>query len=437
VGGVVRDALLGRKGDYLDLDFVLPSQAVETAQAVAKQYDAGFVILDAARQIARVVFDEATVDFALQEGPNLEMDLQRRDFTINAIAYNPHTQTLIDPLGGAQDLGARRLRMVTAANLADDPLRLLRAYRQAAQLNFSLDPLTEQTITQLAPHLQQVAPERVQAELNYLLANENGGPWLGAALRSTLLQPWLPSATDDNVQQVNKLQTLATQLVQRWPALASHFYHPLALTQKEGYKRTGLALAKLTALLATDPHQAETEWCCLKGSRAEMRAIQLFKRLQPTLARPQSVREQYHLFRETQQLFPILLLLSWAAIDDGNLQHSVTNPTTNPTINSELPFDDNLQELLHRFLDPNDRVAHPQPLLDGKTLMLSLSLKPGPQVGHLLTELQVAQAEGAIHTTAEAITWARQAVEQARQTQEAHQTQDARSVQLDSEQTPH
>jgi tRNA nucleotidyltransferase (CCA-adding enzyme) len=59
VGGAVRDALLGRRAEYLDLDFVLPAEAVQTARKLAKHYKAGFVVLDAQRQIARVVFDQA------------------------------------------------------------------------------------------------------------------------------------------------------------------------------------------------------------------------------------------------------------------------------------------------------------------------------------------------------------------------------------------
>ncbi|PLZ75724.1 [cytidine(C)-cytidine(C)-adenosine (A)]-adding enzyme, partial [Fischerella thermalis WC217] len=104
VGGAVRDAILGRTREYLDLDFVLPANAVSVARQIAKQYKAGFVLLDSERQIARVVFADATADFAQQEGISLETDLHRRDFTINAIAYNPHTQEIIDPLQGCADI---------------------------------------------------------------------------------------------------------------------------------------------------------------------------------------------------------------------------------------------------------------------------------------------------------------------------------------------
>ncbi len=138
VGGSVRDALLNRQADYLDLDFVLPEKAVETARSIALHYNAGFVVLDAEHQIARVVFRNATVDFAQQIGGTIYSDLHRRDFTINAIAYNPHCETLLDPLNGCADLNRKTLCMIAPENLEDDPLRLLRAYRQAAQLGFRL-----------------------------------------------------------------------------------------------------------------------------------------------------------------------------------------------------------------------------------------------------------------------------------------------------------
>lgn len=142
VGGAVRDALLNRQKDYIDLDFVVPEKAIEIAQTIAHHYKAGFVVLDAVRQIARVVFPQGTLDFAQQEGESLEIDLKRRDFTVNALAYNLHTQEIFDPLGGLKDLGCQSLRMISRENLQDDPLRLLRAYRQAAQLDFEIEPHT-------------------------------------------------------------------------------------------------------------------------------------------------------------------------------------------------------------------------------------------------------------------------------------------------------
>lgn len=173
VGGSVRDQLLHRQSSYLDLDFVLPQRAIETAAAIAKACDAGFVVLDAQRQIARVVFEQITVDFAQQQGESLEADLRRRDFTINAIAYHPITQSIVDPLGGQQDISRKTIRMVSADNLAADPLRLMRAYRQAAQLNFTVEPKTQEAIHQLSPQIKKIAVERIRSELDALLSVAN------------------------------------------------------------------------------------------------------------------------------------------------------------------------------------------------------------------------------------------------------------------------
>lgn len=408
---MVRDALLGRQGDYVDLDFVLPEQAIETAQKIAHYYRAGFVVLDAKRQIARVVFDRATVDFALQEGATLEVDLQRRDFTVNAIAYDPHTQQIIDPLKGYEDLQHHRIRMITRENLKADPLRLLRAYRQAAQLNFDLDPTTQFSIRQLVSLLKTVAPERVQSELNYLLANVRGAFWLSAAWEAGLLCDWLPNATQTAMGQIVALENMAQIATQHWPKLEL-LYQPLQLTGKEGYQRTGLALAKLAVLLAAEPEQAEKQWHKLKGSRAEVRSIGTLKRLQPQMGHSAlSIREQYVLFQEAKGLFPVLALLGLVQLGsstDSNLNRVEDMPNQDrdrSTISPEMGLNRqcSIAVLLDRFFDPDDRVAHPQPILRGKELMQALDLSPGPHIGHLLTELQIAQASGKITTREEAI----------------------------------
>ena len=186
VGGSVRDALLQRYKVPLDLDFILPAKAIATAKQFANLYRGGFVVLDEAREIARIVFDQGTLDLAKQEGSNLETDLNRRDFTVNAIAYNLQSQKLVDPLGGLQDLEQGILRMVSAKNLEDDPLRLLRAYRQAAQLGFKIETETKKAICDRTSLLKTIAAERVQAELNYILTAPQGNKWLVAAIRRWL-----------------------------------------------------------------------------------------------------------------------------------------------------------------------------------------------------------------------------------------------------------
>lgn len=385
VGGVVRDALLGRRAEYLDLDFVLPVDAVKTARKLANYYKAGFVLLDAQRQIARVVFNGATVDLAQQEGDSLETDLHRRDFTINAIAYSPHTQEFIDPLQGANDLQARVIRMVKAANLEDDPLRLLRGYRQAAQLNFTIEPETQSVMRQLAPLLEEIAVERVQVELGYLLKSSQGTPWLTQAWQDQLLQTWFPNATAQGLAQVAAIDHAAIVLEETWQTLGVELRSPIS-----GKLTSKISLAKLSCLLPSMPEAAEAQLLRLKYSRAEMRVVvTALKNLPQLLSNSlskMSIRKQYFLFQDVGAIFPALAVLAVA---------------TGLSVDTIAP-------LINRYLNSEDRVAHPQALVSGNELMQSLNIPAGEQIGKILAEIQLAQAEGKISTREQALELAAQ-----------------------------
>jgi len=388
VGGAVRDALLLRRAEYLDLDVVLPTDAVQTARSLAGHYKAGFVVLDAQRHIARVVFKDATVDLAQQEGDNLETDLHRRDFTINAIAYNPHTDQFIDPLQGMVDCRAGVIRMVSQSNLEDDPLRLLRGYRQAAQLGFRIEPQTQAVIRQLAPLLGQVAAERVQVELGYLLKSPQGTPWLTAAWEDNLLQAWFPDATAQGLAQVAAVDESARVLQETWHELGRE------LQASVGSKSASLlSLAKLANLLPSVPEAAEEQLLGLKYSRAEIRAVITALTHLPQLlgytTSEMPIREQYFFFRDVEAVFPALAVLAIA---------------------SGMPVD-KIAPLISRYLTPDDQVAHPTQLVTGNDLMRSLNLPAGQQIGQLLTAIGVARAEGRISTPKEALELATQLID--------------------------
>lgn len=382
VGGAVRDALLKRSCEYLDLDFVLPENAVKTARAIAHHYKAGFVLLDAERQIARVVFQQATADFAQQEGISLETDLRRRDFTVNAIAYNLHTGELFDPLQGCADLQQRLLKMVSPQNLQDDPLRLLRAYRQAAQLGFTIDADTLLVIRQLAPQLSQVAAERVRVELGYLLSNSIGTPWLIAARNANLLATWLDSATPEQLTKLAAIDSAAIILSETWPNLGMEAQVVRAL------KTTWLGIAKLTCLVAPDPELAEAELIQLTYSRAEIKAVTTALKLlaQLKLKVEMSLPEQYFFFRTAGAVFPSVAVL---AVADGIGVDAIA-------------------PLINRYLTPEDPVAHPTSLVSGKELMKALQLPSSPLIGELLSAIALAKIERKISTPAEALQLASQ-----------------------------
>ena len=370
VGGSVRDALLQRYKTPLDLDFVLPQNTIAIAKKIANLYQAGFVILDREREIARVVFPQGTLDFARQEGNSLESDLKRRDFTINAIAYNVSAQQLVDPLQGLPDLEQKVLRMVSPHNLEDDPLRLLRAYRQAAQLNLTIEANTRKAICDRANLLATIAAERVRAELNYIFTTPQGNKWLIAAIQDGLLKFWLPSIERDKIQQLDRVE------------------QAIAFCDDFGLKLSKISiLSKLATLVSPVEATAELELDRLKYSRHEIKAvIKTVKHLPQlqTMTQQMSLREQYFWFLDVRDIFPILMV---RAIATG------------------VSFD-LLKPLIERYLNPEDPVAHPQSLVTGNDLIGELNIKPSPIIGKLLTEIQVAQIESKISTRKQALDFA-------------------------------
>ncbi|MEH1830166.1 MAG: CCA tRNA nucleotidyltransferase [Nostoc sp.] len=407
VGGAVRDAILGRTREYLDLDFVIPSKAVKVARAIAHHYKAGFVLLDAERQIARVVFPHATADFAQQEGNSLEVDLHRRDFTVNAIAYNPHTQEIIDPLQGCVDLQQGILRMVSPANLEDDPLRLMRGYRQAAQLGFTIEPATQAAIRSLASHISTIAAERFRVEIGYLLANSQGTPWITSAWEDGLLAPFFKNATRENLLKLAAVDNAAALLTENWQQLGAKLQESV----RDTIKTTWLGIAKLASLVNPDPELAEIELQELTYSRAEIRGVTTALKLLPQFQIvDMSLREQYFLFYDADIVFPATAVLAVAvdnfveAISADKLLH----PAVATTEQTKAKRWQVLASLINRYLNPDDLVAHPTPLLSGKELIVALDIPASPIIGQLLKEIAVAQAEGKISTPTEAIALARQ-----------------------------
>jgi tRNA nucleotidyltransferase (CCA-adding enzyme) len=391
VGGAVRDALLGKTREYLDLDFIVVSDAVKVARAIAKHYQAGFVLLDSERKIARVVFPQATADFAQQSG-DIETDLHRRDFTVNAIAYNPHTQEIFDPLGGCADLEKRLLKMISPANLEDDPLRLMRGYRQAGQLGFSIELSTRAAIRSLASHITKVAAERVRVELGYMLGNSQGTPWITSAWEDGLLSPFFKNATHESCVKLAAVDFAALKLAENWQELGVQ----LQQCVRDTIKTTWLGIAKLACLVHPEAQTAEAELLKLTYSRAEIKGVITALKLFPQFKAPQmTLREQYFFFQEAGFVFPTTALF---AIVGDNL---VEAKSFDKLLHSYTP-------LIRRYLNPDDLVAHPTPLVSGKELIIALNIPASPLIGKLLTEIAIAQVEERISTPTEAIELARQ-----------------------------
>ncbi|MEM9155504.1 MAG: CCA tRNA nucleotidyltransferase [Cyanobacteria bacterium P01_F01_bin.33] len=384
VGGAVRDWLLGRSPTHLDLDLVVERCAIDLARALADELEGGFVILDRKRHIARVVCSNFTLDIAQQAGPTLAADLKLRDFTCNAIAIELHAQTLLDPLNGAEDIRERQLRMVHPDNLSADPLRLLRGYRQAAQLGFCLAADTRAAINCRISQLKTVAGERVRTELNYLLdLNLVGLDWLETAVADGVLRDWLPAIPPAAFDIARQVSTQRNRLIRTFPSMAPAFNRYLC------DDRDALTTTTFAALLDSfAPERVLHVLNQLKYSRAETKWVQKLHTLTPqlqTLAIA-SRAQIYQFFQLADTWFPGIALL---AIASGTPFHQV-------------------EPLIQRYEDPADPLAHQVPLLDGQQLMQAIEIPSGPLVGQLLIALKLEQAEGRITTKSDAIACARQ-----------------------------
>ncbi|MFI2225362.1 CCA tRNA nucleotidyltransferase [Streptomyces fradiae] len=183
VGGSVRDALLGRLGN--DLDFTTDARPEDVLKIVRPWAEAvwevgiAFGTVGAQKdgyQIEVTTYRSETYDRTSRKpevsyGDSIEEDLVRRDFTVNAMAVALPEKEFIDPHGGLEDLAARVLRTpgTPEESFSDDPLRMMRAARFAAQLGFEVAPEVVTAMSEMAERLDIVSVERVRDELNKLI----------------------------------------------------------------------------------------------------------------------------------------------------------------------------------------------------------------------------------------------------------------------------
>lgn len=215
VGGCVRDMLRGQQPKDFD---VATSARPEDVQGLFKkviptgiEHGTVTVVLKGAH--VEVTTFRAEADYVDGRRPSkvefhedIEADLSRRDFTMNAIAWNPATGELVDPFGGQADLGRRTVRCVRSAleRFSEDGLRPLRAVRFAAVLDFELEAQTEAAIPATLDVFRKVAAERVHQEFTKLLLCPKATKGLRLLASTGLLGAFLPEAKLDELEAVGR-----------------------------------------------------------------------------------------------------------------------------------------------------------------------------------------------------------------------------------------
>ncbi|WP_269604241.1 CCA tRNA nucleotidyltransferase [Prochlorococcus marinus] len=353
VGGSVRDGLLNKFSQKPDLDFVIPINAIKFSENLSKKISATFIKLDENRDIARLVIDGWTLDFARQVGKNLTEDLLRRDFRINAIALRLQEKPeIFDPTGGMDDLKSKKIVAISEKNLLDDPLRILRGFRLMCELDFKLEKRTKSFLKNNVDKLSNVAPERIKTEILKIAHSKwNSSVWQ-TYLELQLLKKW----NDD---------TLSYFDLQRKD-----------ITSKE--LLLGCFLAKLICLLGDEGLSN------LKFSKNEIKRCKNLRfwvhKIKNLGLDELSEDERFQLHIDLEEDLPSLILFLNEKYKDVWLE---------------------------RWKDPSDPLFHPSSPLDGHKLQKVFRIPPGPSLGELIRHLSKEKAYRRFFTDEDALDVAR------------------------------
>jgi poly(A) polymerase len=447
VGGFIRDTLLGR--DTNDIDIAVDAEALTTASDAAATLGGKYVPLDEENGVGRVVLPRMKwqIDFTTLQG-DIKQDLSRRDFTIDAMALEldkPFSiANLLDPFHGRDDLRRGIIRAIDYKVFKTDPARLLRAVRLSAELGFTIESETESFIHRDHELIINIPGERVREELLRLLATAGAGPrlaYLDELGLLTALIPELSPARGVNQPRMHiwdvfehSLQTVAAvEFLLReksweyagqdildavpWSArLREHF------SEEISHSSTRRSLLKLAALLHDiakprtkvmtedgrarflgHPQEgADDAATIMERLRFTNREIQLVGLLVKYHLRPTQMSQEgiptrraiYRYFRDTGESGIDILFLSLAdhlAARGSDLDLEQWQEHTQMT-----------DYVINRHFE-EESLTHPPKLLDGHDIMRAFGLEPGRHIGELLEALREAQATGEIADRQEAI----------------------------------
>jgi len=361
VGGFIRDIILGRETEEVDIDIVVPLNAIEIGKKISNNIGSKFIILDKKREVVRIILNHGSIDIANQVSSTIEGDLSSRDFSINSIAFLFDKKCLFDPLNGLKDLELSLLRTHSEINLLNDPLRILRCFRFVSELNFKIDQKLIDFIKKNKGKLYLVAEERINYEIHKIVNGKN-------ALEAVILvKKFNIFGSDDfykdsfflDLQKIN--------------------YTELNRNEKEKF----LPLFFITQIL--DEVSLEQ----FKFSRAEITKTKLLRKWHFLLEKKniaqltESVRFALH--KELEMFLPSFIF---------NLPQNLR------------------LDWLNRWRDNDDKLFHPSNLLNGDLIKKNLKIKDGPLLGELLEYLSKELAYKRLNNFDEAIYKAKQWIEQ-------------------------
>ncbi len=453
VGGAIRDLLLGRPLGK-DFDFVLMGEVESLVEEVAREIGGHAFSLDEAFGTWRVILKKkkkrTELDFNAIQGKDVIGDLRQRDFTVNSIAIDlkelasPGPPCLIDPMDGMGDLKRRILRANSEGSLRRDPLRMLRAFRFASTLKFSVEEDTLRMIHGNRDLIRASAGERIRAEFFMALGEEGAGSFLRKLYQAGLLREIFPevrgwehldlgtrrplSLLDHALRTVEAGEYILTHLADLYPSGFDFLKNHFSQNEEEGISRE--ALFKFVAFfhdsgkaatasrheesgpprfLDHDQEGQKINMAIARRLKVSRRTIRIVSELTrqhmriPGLTKAQELthRAKYRFFQDLGREGIDLALLAFS-----NAMASSRSPLRWPFpsgMSEEAKEIQRITEvLLHYYLEEFAR--HPsKPLLTGKQIMKSLGIPQGELVGRLLNKLREAEVSGQVRTRGEAL----------------------------------
>jgi poly(A) polymerase len=445
VGGALRDVCLGQP--VQDIDVASAGDVMSFARAFANHLGAAFVPLDTARGEARVVYRKRHVlDFAHLKGDDIIEDLHQRDFTINALAcplevlLTQAEPEFIDPYGGWQDLQEHVIRMVSERSFGDDPVRLLRTFRFASTLEFTIDTTTLTCVKPVVSRLSEAAAERIQSELLQLFAAPHSSPQVLTMARLGLLDVLFPelAATRRTPQRTDDRHDLFGHASLTYRAVEDLIntpgsYLPAIQDIVAAYLRSQerRALIKWAALLhaigntgaspeaapgcQTSPDltdRSARQWEQVGGRlKLSRRRIDYIKTLIAHHHRPfelaileaQGRLTPHPVYGWCKELGEDMLGVFALAIG-----HALAHGQVNTPVHGSLALGQTAAHVWDLYRHHILPVLKAPRLVTGNDLQAIFHLTPGPRFKTLLDALELAQVEGHIHSRAEALEWLEQ-----------------------------
>ena len=419
VGGSLRDALLGRPAE--DLDFATDARPTDIKTVIEPVADAIYSVGERFGTIA-MMLDGQTYEITtfrneiyrddsrqpeVSFSDDIETDLSRRDFTINAMALRLPDAELVDPFGGLADLAMKRIRTPLSPEISfsDDPLRMMRLYRFAAVLNFELDPLATEAVVDMADRIEIISKERIRGELTKLLVSDHPARGLRGIVDSGLAEYFLPELNELKAQQ---------------DPLHRHkdvWEHTLAVVEKTRPE----ARIRLAALLhdVGKPATRKFEKGGVTFHHHEVVGARMASRIMSDLRFPKDLTD------EVRQLVflhlrPHTFKMGWTdsavrryARDAGpllqDLNELVRCDVTTGNARRANAIQRRIDELEERIgvLSEEEELGRLRPPVDGNQVMAHLGLSPGPQLGGIMKMLLEHRIDHGPYSEEEALTLAK------------------------------